>query len=116
MDLTFRLSDLGLTFVRCLLRFVLLMHRVASERENYKTNCVPLEHRRLSSRSNHIDDARRKREGLAISGITLLELATLTSKGRLRLGISLKSFLQEVEAPFVVPPMSGQAATGGETR
>lgn len=56
-----------------------------------------------------IDDARRKGEGLAISDISLLELATLASKGRLRLSISLESFLQEVEARFVVLPMGGRA-------
>jgi PIN domain nuclease of toxin-antitoxin system len=34
-----------------------------------------------------IDDARRNGDGLAISDITLLELATLSSKGRIRLDI-----------------------------
>ena len=56
-----------------------------------------------------IDDARKKGEGLAISDITLLELATLASKGRIRLDISLESFLQEVEVRFVVLPISGRA-------
>jgi hypothetical protein len=36
---------------------------------------------------------------LVISDITLLELATLASKGRIHLGISLESFLREVERP-----------------
>lgn len=56
-----------------------------------------------------IDYARTKAEGLAISDITLLELATLTRKGRLRLDISLESFLQEIEARFVVLPITGRA-------
>ncbi len=56
-----------------------------------------------------IDDARKKGDGLAISDITLLELATLASKGRIHLDISLESFLQEVEARFVVLPISGRA-------
>jgi len=56
-----------------------------------------------------IDNARRKGDGLAISDITLLELATLASKGRVRLNISLESFLQEVEARFVILPISGRA-------
>jgi len=56
-----------------------------------------------------IDNARRKGDGLAISDITLLELATLASKGRIRLDISLESFLQEVEARFVILPISGRA-------
>jgi PIN domain nuclease of toxin-antitoxin system len=56
-----------------------------------------------------IDDARYSGEGLAISDMTLLELATLTSKGRLRLDVSLESFLREVEARFIVLPISGRA-------
>jgi PIN domain nuclease of toxin-antitoxin system len=56
-----------------------------------------------------IEDARKNGDGLAISDITLLELATLASKGRIRLGISLESFLQEVEARFVVLPIGGRA-------
>jgi len=46
---------------------------------------------------------------LAISDISLLELATLASKGRIDLHISLESFLREVEARFVVLPISGRA-------
>jgi PIN domain nuclease of toxin-antitoxin system len=56
-----------------------------------------------------IDNAREAGDGLAISDISLLELATLVSKGRIRLDISLESFLQEVEARFVVLPISGRA-------
>lgn len=56
-----------------------------------------------------IDDARKNGDGLAISDITLLELATLASKGRIRLDISLESFLREVEARFVVLAISGRA-------
>jgi PIN domain nuclease of toxin-antitoxin system len=65
---------------------------------------------KLSSKGKSaIEDARKNGDGLAISDITLLELATLTSKGRIHLGISLESFLQEVEARFVVLPISGRA-------
>jgi PIN domain nuclease of toxin-antitoxin system len=56
-----------------------------------------------------INDARQKGEGLAISDITLLELATLSNKGRIRLDISLESFLHEVEARFIILPISGRA-------
>lgn len=56
-----------------------------------------------------IDEARKNAEGLAISDISLLELATLVSKGRIFLNISLESFLQEVESRFVVLPISGRA-------
>jgi len=58
---------------------------------------------------NAIDDARKNSEGLAISDITLLELATLVNKGRIRLHIGLESFLQEVESRFVVLPITGRA-------
>jgi len=51
----------------------------------------------------------RNEDGLAISDITLLELATLASKGRLRLDTSLESFLGEVEARFVIVPISARA-------
>ena len=56
-----------------------------------------------------IDNARKNADGLAISDITLLELAILVSKGRIRLNISLESFLQEVESRFVILPISGRA-------
>lgn len=56
-----------------------------------------------------IDGARKNGDGLAISDITLLELATLASKNRVHLDISLESFLQEVESRFVVLPISGRA-------
>lgn len=57
-----------------------------------------------------IDDARKTGDGLAISDITLLELATLVSKSRIHLDISLQSFLQEVESRFVVLPFTGRAS------
>ncbi len=56
-----------------------------------------------------ITDARKNADGLAISDITLLELATLAKKGRISLDISLESFLREVESRFVVLPISGRA-------
>jgi PIN domain nuclease of toxin-antitoxin system len=56
-----------------------------------------------------INDARQNGDGLAISDITLLELATLSNTGRIRLDISLESFLHEVEARFIILPISGRA-------
>jgi PIN domain nuclease of toxin-antitoxin system len=56
-----------------------------------------------------IDGARKNGDGLAISDVTLLELATLASKGRIHLTVSLESFLQEVEVRFVVLAISGRA-------
>jgi len=65
---------------------------------------------RISKRARAaIDDARQTGEGLAICDITLLELATLFQKGRIHLELSLESFLTEVEARFVVLPISGRA-------
>jgi len=65
---------------------------------------------RLSVRAKTaIDEARKNADGLAISGITLLELATLANKGRFGLDISLESFLQEVETRFAVLPITGRA-------
>lgn len=65
---------------------------------------------RLSARARAaIEKARKDAEGLAISGITLLELAALARKGRIRMTISLESMLQEIEAQFVVLPISSRA-------
>lgn len=55
-----------------------------------------------------VDEARKKAEGLAISGITLFELAILVAKSRIVLEISLESFLREVESRFVVVPITAQ--------
>jgi len=56
-----------------------------------------------------IEEARRNAVGLAISAITLLELATLVSKGRIVIDISLESLLGEVESRFAVLPITGRA-------
>jgi PIN domain nuclease of toxin-antitoxin system len=71
---------------------------------------LAFEQNRISAKARAaIDDARRNADGLAISDITLLELATLVRKGRIHLSISLESFLQEVESMFVVLPITGRA-------
>ena len=71
---------------------------------------LALDQHKISRRARTaIDGARKNAEGLAISGITLLELATLQNKGRIRLDISLESFLEEVESRFVVLPISARA-------
>ncbi|MFZ0960260.1 MAG: type II toxin-antitoxin system VapC family toxin [Terriglobia bacterium] len=65
---------------------------------------------RLSQKARTaINHARKNGEGLAISNITLLELTTLVKKGRIHLDITLESFLREVEARFVVLPITGRA-------
>jgi PIN domain nuclease of toxin-antitoxin system len=56
-----------------------------------------------------IDEARQNGEGLAVSGITLVEIATLYGGRRILLAISLESFLDELERRFVVLPISVRA-------
>jgi PIN domain nuclease of toxin-antitoxin system len=68
---------------------------------------------RLSQKAKTaIDDARKNEDGLAISAITLLELAALSKKGKFSINISLESFLQEIEARFVVRPITSRACAG----
>jgi PIN domain nuclease of toxin-antitoxin system len=65
---------------------------------------------RLSQKARAaIEHARTNGDGLAISDLTLFELAMLVDKGRVRLDASLESFLREVEARFVVLPITGRA-------
>ena len=56
-----------------------------------------------------IEEERKNSAALAISGITLLELATMANKGRLQLTITLEALLQEFEARFLVLPITGRA-------
>ncbi len=56
-----------------------------------------------------IEDARQSGAGLAISTMTLVEIATLFGKRRFHLAMSLESFLDEVERKFVVLPISARA-------
>ncbi len=46
--------------------------------------------------------------GLAVSDMTLLEIARITHLGRLDFRPSLESFLADVESKFVVLPMTGR--------
>ena len=70
----------------------------------------------ISRKARHaINDARRNAEGLAISDITLFELAMLVSKRRIQLSISLESFLREVESRFAVLPIDGRTCARAVT-
>jgi PIN domain nuclease of toxin-antitoxin system len=62
-----------------------------------------------------IDEARQDEVGLAVSGITLVEIATATGKGRISLAMSLESFLRDVEERFVVLPISARACARTQT-
>lgn len=65
---------------------------------------------RLSAKAKAtIEETRKHGEGLAICDITLLELATLASKGRINLAISLESLFRELEQRFTVLPISSRA-------
>ena len=57
-----------------------------------------------------IEEARKKEGGLAISGITLVEVARLASRGRVRFVPDPESFLSEVERRFVVLPITSSIA------
>lgn len=71
---------------------------------------LAFEQDRISSKARTaIDEARSLRDGLAVSDMSLWEVGTLASRGRIQLGISLESFLQEIEVRFVVLPISGRA-------
>jgi PIN domain nuclease of toxin-antitoxin system len=56
-----------------------------------------------------IEASRRNGDGMAVCDITLLELTTLATKGRIHLGLSLESFLREIEARFVIFPITARA-------
>lgn len=55
-----------------------------------------------------IEDAYGNRDGLAISALSLYELAMIATRGRIRLDVSVESFVQEIEARFVVKPLTGR--------
>lgn len=56
--------------------------------------------------SAHAQTAIRNSQVLAISAISLWELAMIGHKGRIRITLTLESFLREVEARFTVLPLS----------
>lgn len=65
---------------------------------------------RISTRAKAaVDRSREQGDGVAISAITLLELAVLTAKQRIHIDISLEQLLQDVERQFVVLPITASA-------
>lgn len=56
-----------------------------------------------------IQEARATSEGMAICDVTLLELAMLARKNRVRLATSLEDFLRELESRFRVLPITSKA-------
>jgi PIN domain nuclease of toxin-antitoxin system len=74
---------------------------------------LALEPARISKKARSaIEESRQRAEGLAVCDITLLEIATIENKGRIKLNASLEAFLAEVEARFIVLPMTGRICAG----
>jgi PIN domain nuclease of toxin-antitoxin system len=70
---------------------------------------LAMEPARISKKARAaIEEARHAGQGLAISDMTLLEIAMLEGKRRITLNPSLETFLTEVEARFVVLPITGR--------
>ena len=64
---------------------------------------------RISSRARDaITDSRGGVQGLAVSAMTLLELARLASQKRIELTPNMEAFLREVERRFAVLPITGR--------
>jgi PIN domain nuclease of toxin-antitoxin system len=67
------------------------------------------DHQRISAKAHAaISKARQTDAGLAISSMTLLEIARLTSQARIRPFPDLETFLSEVERRFIVLPITGR--------
>ena len=70
---------------------------------------LALEPARISKKAGAIiEETRHSGQGLAISDMTLLEIAMIESERRIQLSASLETFLSEVEARFIVLPISGR--------
>lgn len=69
------------------------------------------EYQRLSARAQAaIEKARDERRGIAVSDITLFEIALLASRGRVKFQPSVETALREVESRFVVLPVTANIA------
>jgi PIN domain nuclease of toxin-antitoxin system len=74
---------------------------------------LALEASRISKKARAaIENSRQQADGLAVSDITLLEIAAIENKGRIKLNVSLEAFLAEVESRFIVMPMTGRICAG----
>ncbi len=70
---------------------------------------LAFEEARISKQAaSKILEAREGGEGLAISDISLFELARIFNRERVRLAIAVESALAEVERRFSVLPITGQ--------
>jgi PIN domain nuclease of toxin-antitoxin system len=69
------------------------------------------DYKRISSRAQAaIQDARKKERGLAVSCMTLLEIARLAARGRIGLTPDAETVLREIEDRFIVLPITRNIA------
>jgi PIN domain nuclease of toxin-antitoxin system len=72
---------------------------------------LTLESRSLTKKSTALlADARRQEENVAIASITLIETARLIAHGRITIQISLDAYMAELEARFIVLPITAAVA------
>jgi PIN domain nuclease of toxin-antitoxin system len=70
---------------------------------------LAFEEARISRRARSaIEETRQHGEGLAISGISLLELARIFDRERSRFAIGAESVIAAIEQRFVVLPINGR--------
>jgi PIN domain nuclease of toxin-antitoxin system len=69
------------------------------------------DYQRISQKAHAaMEEARKKDRGLAVSDITLFEIALLASRGRVTFKPDVETTLSEVERQFVVLPITGNVA------
>jgi len=69
------------------------------------------DYRRISTAAHAaIEDARKQDRGLAVAGISLVEIARLASHGRINLIPDVETVLSEVERLFVILPITSRIA------
>lgn len=69
------------------------------------------DYQRISSAARSaIEEARRTELALAVCGITLVEIARLSSRGQIRLTPDPETHLSEIERRFVVLPITASVA------
>ena len=69
------------------------------------------EYQRISSKAQAmIEEARKKEGGIAVSDITLFEIALVSNRGRVTFEPDVETTLREVERQFVVLPITANIA------
>ncbi|HUZ95026.1 MAG TPA: type II toxin-antitoxin system VapC family toxin [Edaphobacter sp.] len=73
---------------------------------------LAVEPSKISKRATDaISEARRTGGGLGIADVTLWEVAMLIDQGRIDVTIPMESFLKEIEANFIVFPVTSRIAS-----